>query len=395
MRIALYTTSAMYPPELFETVSGHVQVALKTVELLVQAGHDVTLVTTEAPANYGIPPIFALSGVKVRTVKKATKAWPKHHTFSFVKAAQQVQQLYKLMSSNEFDAVHFIGSNKTAHLLGFLKLLGLKKKSGATLVLFSEAVRSPVQAIESLLLGKLDCITTLTEFSKSRLLSKGAKHVTVTRPGVIRDLNVKDLKPFRVRPEAKGMVLFWRDATLRNGADIALEVFRKLSSEFPEIDFVFAVRPNMLPHEPFSKLLPEINLEYKNIHLMVHPYPEGVTLGCLLASAACVVLPFRLMSINPQFAVLETLIAGAPLITTNVESNPELGEHGRTFILTNPNSVDETLEAVRKVLNNPEESQAMGRLAMKEVPLKWNWDSYLASLLDAYSEVGEGNSNLR
>ncbi len=383
MKVALYVSGAQYPPEYYRSVSGHVQVALKTAECLAARGHRVTLVTTHAPQHYRIPPIVPLDGVTVEIITQATRPWPSHHSVDIIKAVRQFRELRRLLDRNNYDVIHFVGHSKTAWLLGLIKASGVRAKAMATLISYQKNKKTIFDLIDSRFFAYIDQFVALTAYTRSILLASGFGPVAVAHPGVLRQPPCTQIRPLTIRPEAKGLVLFWRNANIRNGADIAGKIFTKLAVEFEWCDFVFAVRP----HDELEQQLQDLSKQYKNIHLFIYPYPDNVTIFNLICSAVCVVLPFRELSMNPQFCVLETLLTGTPLITTSIESNGEIIEHLRTGYLVEPSSVEQTYSAVRYFLENQDHGRSIGERAKARILEQWNWQIYSKELLDIYEQL--------
>lgn len=384
MKIAVYVSKALYPPENGEVVSGHVQVALKTYEALSMQEHDVTLITTKAPAGYKLPSFINSEKAKIKFVASGTREWPNHKRINLLGTIRFLSELRKLLIEENYNVLHFVGSNKNAYLLTLLKVLKVK---GKTIITFSNyrKIRNPLFClfIRKLLIRNIDVFITSTQFLKDRLEETGFRSVHVNRPGILKkDTQAKQIN--KLHPKSEGLVLFWRDAEYSNGVDICIKVFGKLSSEFKKIDFVFAVRPK----HTFEGKLKEVDKRYKNIHLLLYPYKRGITIEKLLASSICVVMPFRKLSLNPQMALLETLAAGKSLITTNIESNSELIDNEKDIIFIKKDNVEETYNAVRSLLNNRSKAEKMGKRAQSQVLSRWNWDKFGETLKNIYKSEG-------
>jgi len=198
-------------------------------------------------------------------------------------------------------------------------------------------------------------------------------------PGIIK--KIEEFPEDAVR----NSVLFWRNADHKNGADLAMEAFQELARQYPDIRFVFAVRPRDVLEE---KLI-ELESRVSSIDVHIYPYKEGVSLASLLQKAFFVVQPFRSLSINPQMSILETLYAGVPVIATRIESNEELIEDGQTGFLIPPNNKNALIHAIETLLHDRELRDKMAENAWSETRLRWNWESFGKGLLEIY----ENNNN--
>ncbi len=98
-------------------------------------------------------------------------------------------------------------------------------------------------------------------------------------------------------------------------------------------------------------------------------------------------MPIRHMSIDPQLVIAETLACGIPVITTNQRSNPEFVIDGKTGYLTDLGNIDQTTEALDKLLVNREMAETMGKDAREHIASQWNWDHYVVEILEVYTRV--------
>lgn len=378
LKVAIYVTGAQWPPEKDRIISGHVQIPLKTAEILLQKGHQVTFITTEAPADYRIPPVVSLDGLDVKTVTKATRDWP-DTSFDILKAGKQFLELRRILYRQSYDVIHFFGAERTAYLLGLIKATGIRTTSLMTLTNF-QGPSNHLRMSQRWLLAHIDQFLTLTDYTARQLGKLPSKPVKVTSPGSLKSFSCGKGQPFRFRPRAKDLVLFWRNANSQDGADICAEAFKRLSREFDLVDFVFAVRP----HDQLQDRLQRLAAETENIHLLLYPYPNGITVADLVCSASCVVMPFRKLTMNPQMAILETLSSGVPLVTTHIESNCELVKDHRTGYLVQPSNVSQICSAISRALSCRTEARRIAGRAKFEVSRAWNWRSYTERLKDAY-----------
>ena len=391
MNIAIYLSKAMYLPENEGVGSGHVQIALKTAEVLSNLGHNITLITTTAPKGYKIPASIRSDKLALKLVTSGTKDWPKHRKINLLRAPKLFLELKKFLSQKQYDVLHFFGSNKSAYLLAFLKVMGVRGKTILTFTNYSY-INNIIHKffLKRILINYIDYSIASTYYVKQKLERFGFKLVYVNRPGLLNLNSQMQTSPIKIRPEAEDLVLFWRDAEYSNGVDICIEAYKRLSKEFEKVDFVFAVRPK----HSFEKRLLEIDKQYKNIHLLLYPYSNGITIEKLLASSSCVVMPFRKLSLNPQMVLLETLSAGKPLVTTKVESNGELVDNSEAIYFVESENVDETYSAIKFLLKNKTLAKKMGEKAKIEVSRKWNWQEYAERLKDIYAEINSDSEKL-
>jgi len=383
MKIGFFVSVVAGQKGFENNVSGHIQIPLRAIEELRSNGHEVQLITNEFGEGRSLP--FCLptnmeihfvtdsrnrGGVLERTGKQG-------EGFSVRKLLKQVSEIKRICKQQEFDVLHLYGYNRTAYLAGGLRLLGLK--TPVVVTVFGTNFPERCSFITRRLWKRVDATITATTFVKDSLEREGIP-TTQIKHGVIRDI-VKEYDGPKLKPPHR--VLFWRDMTLENGADIAIAAYEKVAPNYPEISFDFAVRQHWEPIEGIE----EIASTYPNINVFHFPYEEGITLPKLLLESICVVMPIRNMSIDPQLVIVETLAAGIPIITSNQRSNPEFVINKKTGILIKTGDVEETTAALDKLLSDREGTSQMGKQAKEFIASSWNWDHYVRDIEIVYSQV--------
>lgn len=380
MRIGVFVSVAHAPPVEFRAISGHAQVPLQTIRLLAEAGHEVSLLTTRPKPGHELPPIVP-ADIPVVTFPNASAEWPSTRRKP-VAALRQIASIVLHALERRYDVLHVFGHSNTV-LIGALLSAVLAALESPTRVLVT-TIDLPSPRVRSLLQGmglaawtRLGGALALTRHTAAAWEPVLRMPVTAIRPGIVKEMGVER----RVRPEPT--VLFWRNASSSNGADLAVEVFERLAVDFPSARFWLAVRPN----DELDDLVRAAVARNPSFELFVYPYSDGVTIQSLLAEASCCLFPFRRLSINPQYAILETLAAGVPVVCSDVESNPEVVRSGTNGFTVPAESCDGYVEALSKVLKDPELARQMSSDARASVAADWTWSGYLEGLLGAYQAV--------
>jgi glycosyltransferase involved in cell wall biosynthesis len=383
MKIGVFVSVVAGQKGFENNVSGHIQVPLRSIEELRKAGHEVHLITNKFGADRSLP--FCLDkdmDIHFVTDSRDRKGILERKSqqgkgISKFKLLRQVKEIKRICKKQNLDVLHLYGYNRTAHLAGGLKLFGLKTPVFVTI--FGTFFPERFSFLTKKLWNRIDGIFTATDYVKNNLEAEGLQ-VKQIKHGVIRDL-VEENDGAEVKP--KHRVLFWRDMTVENGADVALAAYENLATSYPDIEFTFAVRPHWTPIEGVD----EIASKYDNITVHYFPYKNGITMPKLLMESFCVVMPIRRMSIDPQLVIAETLATGIPVIATDQRSNPEFIVEGETGFLVPIGDIDATTKALDAILSDTANAIEMGNKAKADIASRWNWNSYAVELVEAYNNV--------
>lgn len=388
MKIGHFVPMIACKPGFERNVSGHVQAPLRAAGLQADAGHTVHLITTQpGPDRPALPhclpenvPVHYVTDARKRVIVKDGVGG---HTSGVrpLGLRRLVREVKTLARDLDLQVVHFHGYNMTACLAGGLRLAGLGRPTVAS-VLGLNARPAPVRLFEKTLMARADALTAATEYGVSRIRSFGLDGQTL-RWGPIRDLRAELGGP---APDRRFRVLYWRDPSRENGADIVRDAYKVLAPKHPDLSFDLAVRPHWNEVEGLEALAEE----HENVHLFRFPYPEGVSLPRLVLESVLVLMPFRQMSIDPQLVILESLAAGAPVLASAQRSNPEVVQAGKTGDLAPVGDADTTLERAEALLADRDRLAGMSAAAEADIKARWNWKNYVEESLTLYERVATG-----
>jgi len=102
-------------------------------------------------------------------------------------------------------------------------------------------------------------------------------------------------------------------------------------------------------------------------------------------------LPSQTESFGLVFA--EAMSCGLPILGTFVGGIPELVRHETDGILVNPAQPGEIRESLKKMLNDPEKTIAMGIAARQRIEEKYAWRVIAEKYLECYQKVLSANKN--
>ena len=268
MKIGVFVSVVAGQKGFESNVSGHIQVPLQSIDVLRAKGHDVHLITNEFGEDRSLPFCLAKDlnihfvtdsrnrgGVLERTGKPG-------EGFSFKRLLRQVSEIKRICKEQQFDVLHLYGYNRTAHLAGGLRLFGLK--TPVVVTIFGTFFPEKLSLLTKRLWKRIDAVVTATSFVKNNLEKEGIATTQITH-GVIRDIVKEYSGPELCAPHR---VLFWRDLTVDNGADVVIAAYEKLAPKYPDIHFDFAVRQHWEPIVGID----EIAKKHTNITLYHFPY---------------------------------------------------------------------------------------------------------------------------
>jgi glycosyltransferase involved in cell wall biosynthesis len=296
-----------------------------------------------------------------------------------IKLLRQVLEIKKIAETGKYDLLHCFGSNRLAHLAGLLKFAGVKIPIVLTIDT-DDSFPIPYWFVAKYLWGNIAAVMTSTAFMKRTCEAQGIV-AKLVRHGISRDMTEE--RGWRDRVGQQHRVLFWRDPSEENGADICLEVFRRLAPRFPDVSFDLAVRPHWRPVPG----LRNISAEHQNVKLHEFPYEGGTSIARLMKESICILLPFRKLSTHPQLAILESMHCGRAVVTTALGSNNEVIQPGRTGFLVPVGDEGDTANTVERLLLDRKQALRVGEQAAKSLSSNWHWTKYPQELTEVYKTV--------
>lgn len=363
-----------------KNVSGHVQIPLHTMRLLQEAGHEVCLITNSAPDDHSIPfcmpkevAVHQVTDGRIR-IDRPTEP---PAGIRPARLLRQIFQIRNLANKEHFDVMHFWGFSRSSRLAGVLKMIGMRAPAVATI--FGADFPPRMSGFQRRVWHRLDCVMTATRFVADRAAQAGIE-TRIVRHGVVRNLT-QEMSEYPTNPPHR--ILFWRDPTLANGADLCMEAYSAVAERFPDLSFDMAIRPNLaeLPG------IDEAAARHPNVHVYRFPYEQGISLAQLMHESLVIVLPFRSLSMNPQLAVVESLHCGVPVITSNVDSNCEVITPGRNGVLIPAGQSQAIIDALIELLADRHRLAAMRQKIADDFSAEWNWDLYLPAIMAVYGDV--------
>jgi glycosyltransferase involved in cell wall biosynthesis len=107
--------------------------------------------------------------------------------------------------------------------------------------------------------------------------------------------------------------------------------------------------------------------------------------GDLLNASDIVVMPSGWEGLS--IALLEAMCIGKPIVTTNIGSNLEVTESGKYAKLVNFRDVNGLVDAIQEIVENPEISVMLGKMASVHFNSKYTEQRMLNSYMTLYEEL--------
>jgi glycosyltransferase involved in cell wall biosynthesis len=85
-------------------------------------------------------------------------------------------------------------------------------------------------------------------------------------------------------------------------------------------------------------------------------------------------------------SMMEAMVAGLPIISTNVGAASELVDHKVEGLLIQAENLSELVSAIDRMASHPEEREKMGKSASKKIS-KYNIENVVLALINAYNTI--------
>ncbi len=138
------------------------------------------------------------------------------------------------------------------------------------------------------------------------------------------------------------------------------------------------------PHTPEAALIRELRLDDWVIQL---PYQPAAELPLLYSGAEAFLFPSLFESFG--LPVVEAMSCGAPVLTSQVESLPEIT--GGAALLVDPLSVQQIADGIARLYSSPELCVAMREKGLQQAQ-RFSWDACAQTTLTTYLALGPSNT---
>jgi sugar transferase (PEP-CTERM/EpsH1 system associated) len=389
----LYTTARLpYPP-----LRGDQLVPYSRIQHLARK-HEITLLSfVEGPQEMEYVRRLKPHCVEVHTVP--LPRWRSYASMSggtlsslplqvlYYSSRDYQKKLQEILARDKFDVVHTVLSrlaNHTIHVEGVVKVCEMIDALSLTMKRRANAARWPVQSVwrmeaermrrfEQRICKSFDGVVVASEVDRQEL---NAPNVTVVPIGA-------DVSP-RTSPSPNGhkVVIFTGNFAYHPNQDAAIflitEIWPQLRQVMPE------ARLRIVGNSPGPSLL-----------RVARQFPEVEVTGFVpdlrqhLLEANVAVAPIRLGGAGLHCKALEAMACGTPVVVSPMVTGLQ-GLPGKDFLVAQ--SVSEYVQAIRRVLENPELATSLSEKGRRLVVEKYSWEKTTQRLELLYEELLSGRT---
>jgi glycosyltransferase involved in cell wall biosynthesis len=343
-------------------------------ESLQPLGIDLSLVSLRLESNSSVPDDLRRLDVKV-------------HTFDFPRLFSPVPffRLVQFIRQGQFDVIHAHLSN--ANIIGTLagRLCGVPVIASLRSSGLDQRYQRPTRV-----------------FLENQVVSRGANRIMANgwAVGEFAERRYRhreiDILPNAIDPipplsaeERKNLRLQLvgdasRPLLLSVGRLAALKGFPDLINAFSELHKSHPQCALAIAGD--GKQREELTAQIQQLHLTGHVFLLGVRNDVSRLMSACDLYVNSSHLEGLPVSVLEAMAAGRPVVATRVGDIPYVIEPG-TGIVVEPNHPEQITQALRNLLDHPEQQLALGAAALNHIRRNFNRRAWRIQLLTLYTKV--------
>lgn len=386
MRILM--VSWEYPPRVVGGIARHVK---DLSEALVRAGHDVTVLTADAPER---PQDEWMGGVRILRAYAGTPPAREFLTWVLQLNVSMLERAMRLPDmGRQFDVVHvhdWLGAyagKALKHAVDLPMVATIHATEwGRNNGLHNDLQRyiSDVEwwlAYES---WQVICCSFSMRAELKQVFQIPDDKIQVIANGVY-------VEPFRIGPQPEEVrwryaapdeaVVFHVGRLVREkGLDVLIDAIPFVLKQRPKTKFIISGKG---PHEPSLREHAMAVGVYGNIYFT--GYIDDETRNALYRSANVAVFP----SLYEPFGIvaLEAMAAGAPVIVSDTGGISEVVDHGLTGYKAGTGNPSSLADQIIWALDHPDDAKRVRDNAFEVVRTRYNWDDIAAATTDVYRRV--------
>jgi glycosyltransferase involved in cell wall biosynthesis len=223
--------------------------------------------------------------------------------------------------------------------------------------------------------GLIDRYLALTEFSACKFAASGL--VPAERIRVLGNMLPAGLSDRPALPSDQDpYVVFLGRLVPEKGPQVALEALARVPQ----------VRLKILGTGPLEADLRNRTAQLGLCNVEFLGFVTGEAKWHILQNALAVLVP-SVWYETFGLTALESMAVGRPVVASRIGSLADLIEDGRTGLLFTPGDVEDLVQKVRRLWNEPELASTMGRVAAAHTRTRFSAESHYRSLMAIYTEL--------
>ncbi|HDX9659029.1 TPA: glycosyltransferase family 4 protein [Bacillus toyonensis] len=223
----------------------------------------------------------------------------------------------------------------------------------------------------------IDLFISPSEFLKDKIIEFGVL------PEKIKVIpNFVDSDYWNYNEGNKGYILFIGRLSEEKGIQILIEAMKQV----PDLKLKIAGTG------PLSSWVDKIVKMEKLENVEILGYQSGEKLKQLLEESMATVIPAKWYE-NCPISILESYSCGKPVIGSNLGGIPDMVHNGETGLLFETGNIQDLVNKLKYVQENPDEMLDMGRKSRKLIETMYNKHKHVDDILKIYKEVIEDENN--
>ncbi len=224
-----------------------------------------------------------------------------------------------------------------------------------------------------------DALCATSYVVKDYISKISVKPVAVIPFGIDSDV----FKPYkRVSPFGEGCFVIGCIKSLENiyKIDVLIRAFSVLEKKHPGARLMIIGHGSQA--EKLQQLVKELGLEEKVLFTGRVPFSEVANYYNML-DVLVNISEYESFGVS----VIEAMACGKPVVVSNVGGLMEIVEDDTLGLKVNVDAVDETAEAIERLMTDPELYASISENARKHVSEKYNWENNLSDMIRLYDEI--------
>jgi glycosyltransferase involved in cell wall biosynthesis len=174
--------------------------------------------------------------------------------------------------------------------------------------------------------------------------------------------------------ENEKVILFLSHITRQKGIDVAIRAFAEVLRRKSNPKLMIVGDGDYLPEA--KNLVQSLRLEPYVIFIGAVDYEKVAD----YINAGDILLLPTIRQEGLPLVIIDAMACGKPVIASNIGGNSDALEHGRTGLLTQPGSIEETVKSLERLLDNAEFSRQLAQNALNEVKQRFSKEGMIQGI---------------